>query len=32
MHQTTLWAGWYLLLLALPAMIIGVLLREWFHR
>lgn len=32
MHQTTLWVGWYFLLLVLPVMIIGVLFREWFHR
>ena len=28
MHDTTLWAAWYLLLLAIPAMLIGSIIRE----
>jgi hypothetical protein len=28
MHDTTLWAAWYLLLLAIPALLIGSLIRE----
>ncbi|HEY6084245.1 MAG TPA: hypothetical protein VIU63_02550 [Nitrospira sp.] len=33
MHDTTLWAAWYLLLLAVPFCIIGSLIREqWANR
>jgi len=28
MHDVTLWAAWYLLLLAIPALLIGSLIRE----
>jgi len=28
MHDTTLWATWYLLLLIIPAMLIGSIIRE----
>jgi hypothetical protein len=28
MHDVTLWAAWYLLLLAIPALLIGSFIRE----
>lgn len=29
MHDTTLWAGWYLLFLALPFFLLGIIIRDW---
>jgi len=33
MHDSALWASWYLWLLAVPALVIGTLIRDWLqHR
>jgi uncharacterized membrane protein len=32
MHDPALWASWYVWLLAVPALVIGTLIRDWFQR
>ena len=32
MHDPALWASWYVWLLAVPVLVIGTLIRDWFHR
>ncbi len=32
MHDPALWASWYLWLLAVPALVIGTLIRDWLQR
>ena len=31
MHDPALWASWYLWLLAVPALVIGTLIRDWLQ-
>ncbi|ULA60535.1 MAG: hypothetical protein LZF60_250115 [Nitrospira sp.] len=32
MHDPALWASWYVWLLAVPVLVIGTLIRDWFQR
>ncbi len=32
MHDPALWASWYLWLLTFPALVIGILVRDWVQR